>query len=125
MKYNITLGMLATDAMTELNKASVQKDYGHYRGFLEKSAQFCRDLRRSYAPLRIDQVTQPYIGGAVMHAVHTFESGRPPYASAKLETISKLEPLINKILSEERPPTQEESIQIAEGLYESSAADYS
>ena len=123
MRYKVSLGMLATEAMTELGKASAQEDYSHYRGFLVKRAEFCKSLRRSYAPLHLDPKTVPPLVGSVIYAVIKRDSAQIPCASAKIETINTLEPLIAQILHEGRVPTLDESLQIAEGLYEASAAD--
>lgn len=124
MRYNVSLGMLATEAMTELSKATAHDDYSHYRAFLERSAEFCRSLRRSYSPLHVDLKAAPsFVGGNVIYAVLKRESARAPYATAKVKTVDAIEPLIARILSEGRAPTSDESLQIAEVLYETSAAD--
>jgi hypothetical protein len=123
MRYNVNLGMLATDAMTELTKAEARNDYGLYRTFLQKSAEFCRSTRSSYDRLEIDPGNLPAQAGNFLCAVMKREHERSPQASPKLETINTVEPLITAILEEERVPTPEERLKIAKALYETSAAD--
>ena len=123
MRYNVNLGMLATDAMTELTRAEARDDYELYRIFLQKSADVCRSIRSSYDRLEIDPVSLPAPVGSFSSAVMKREHERFPQASPKLETINTLEPLIAAILNEQRVPTPEERLKIAKALYETSAAD--
>jgi hypothetical protein len=123
MRYNVNLGMLATDAMTQLTKAEARNDYELYRTFLQKSAEFCRSIRNSYDRLEIDPGNLPAPAGNFLCAVMKREHDRFPQASPKLETINQLEPLITAILDQQRVPTPEERFRIAKALYETSAAD--
>jgi len=122
MRYNVSLGLLATDAMTELTKAEASDNEQHYRAFLEKSAEFCRSIRRSYAQLQIVPGTLPAPAVSFLNAVKASEQERLS-ATTKLEAINVLEPLIVTILNQQRIPTEEERLKIAQALYQTSAAD--
>jgi hypothetical protein len=123
MRYNVGLGLLATDAMTQLTKAEARDDYDLYRTFLLKSVEFFRSIRDSYDPLEIDTKTLPAPAGNFLCAVMKREQEHSPHASFKVETVNEVEPLIAAILGQQRKPTPEERLKIAKALYETSAAD--
>jgi hypothetical protein len=123
MRYNVGLGLLATDAMTELTRAENRDDYELYQTFLRKSAEFCRSVRDSYDRLQVDPVNLPSPAGNFLSAVMKRQQERRPDLNPKVEIINALEPLITTILSEQRIPTPEERLKIARALYETSAAD--
>jgi hypothetical protein len=123
MRYNVNLGLLAVDAMSELTKAEARGDYELYRAFLEKSAEFCRSVRDSYDRLHVDLGGLPQPAGGFLSAVMKREQERSPQVSPKLEAVDILEPFIASILDAKRTPTPDERLKIAKALYETSAAD--
>jgi hypothetical protein len=122
MRYNVSLGMLATEAMTELTKAEINNSADNYRRFLEKTAEFCKSLRRSYGNLSIDPATLPPPAVSFLSAVMATQP-QTQTSNTKLEVVNNLEPLISSILSQQRIPTADERLKIAQALYDTSAAD--
>jgi hypothetical protein len=123
MEYDIRLGLMATDAISELTRARSLDRLEAYRSFLEKSANYCRSLRHTYGHLTEIPPTIPLEAQTFLAAI--MKTQHPsPRTSAKLEIVNKLEPLIEKILTENRVPTKPERLEIARGLYQSSAASW-
>jgi len=114
---------MATEAISALTKARSAEMLEPYRTFLEKSAAYCRSVKETYGQLTTIPTTIPeqaqYFLAAVMRAQRT-----SPNTAAKLEIVNKLGPLIDKILLENRVPTKSERLEIAKGLYRSSAASW-
>jgi len=123
MHYNVNLGLLATDAVTQLTKAEARNDDGLYQAFLQKSLQVCRSIRDSYDRLQIDPGNLPAPAGSFLSAVMKREQERYPKVNPKLKAVTELEPLLDAILKAERRPTDEERLEIVKVLYEASAAD--
>ena len=51
MRYDIQLGFLAADAITEFSRAAATKDAVRYSTFLDRTAEYCKAVRRTYGQL--------------------------------------------------------------------------
>lgn len=122
MHYDVSLGLLATDAMTELTRAEARGEYEHYRAFLQKSAEFCRSIIDTYGQLRIDAGDASALALSFLSAVMRRDP-QPASTAFKLDNVTQVEPLIRAIIEQNRIPTPEERLRIAQVLYQASAAD--
>lgn len=124
MTYDMQLGLLATQAVTDLLRAEAQQDDAQYRTFLLKSDEFCRSVRESLSSISLPSSTSAEVA-AFISAVMSLSEGRSSeHERARLSQISQIEPVIARVLSENRRPNADEQIQIAEVLYSASAADF-
>ncbi len=124
MKYNVSLGLLATEAMSELTRAEGSNSEDHYRLFLEKTAEVCRAVRRSYEELHVDTATLPPLTVNFLSAVMASQPQVITRTNAtKLEIVNSVEPVVIAIMKQRRAPTSDERFRIAEALYQTSAAD--
>ncbi|MBZ5591114.1 MAG: hypothetical protein LAP39_02690 [Acidobacteriia bacterium] len=123
MVYDVNLGILATQAITELTRATSYDEPDRYQLFLQKSAEFCRSVRESLSQMDL-QETGPDDAARFLSAVMN-SAGRPSSTSDayKLRQVGDLEPIIEQILHEHRQPTDQEQLRIAELLYAASSAD--
>src|SRR5205823_3836491 len=124
MKYNIHLGSLADDAISEFSKANATKEVAHYEAFLQRSTEFCQAVRKIYGRAVETDVlnTMPNAVAEFMRAVIKTQPPSPT-ASAKLAAINSLEELLQTIRSEGRPPSDGECLRIAKTIHVTSAAD--
>jgi hypothetical protein len=124
MHYDIRLGFLAAEAIGEFSKAAATRDAGHYNAFLQRSAEYCKEVRNTYGhPVETDIVaTMPPAVADFMRAV--IKTQQPsPTIRAKLEAVGSVEALLVEITSEQRQPSDDECLKIAKTIYATSAAD--
>jgi hypothetical protein len=124
MTYDLQLGLLATQAMSHLLNAEANQDDVAFRQFLTTSANFCQAIIHSVAdplPMACDATDADAFISAVMKvSVHkSSEADRD-----RLRQIEEIQPLIDRVLQENRRPDPTEQLQIAAVLYTSSAADF-
>ena len=124
MTYDMELGLLATQAMTELVHAEAQQDDTRYRAFLERSAEFCRSIRETSASISISENTPGEIAALVSAVVKVSQERSSVYERERLKQVEQIEPVIRRVLVEERKPTVKEQLQIADVLFSASAADF-
>jgi flavin-dependent dehydrogenase len=124
MHYNIELGSLADDAISEFSKAHATNDTAHYEAFLDRSAEYCKAVRTAYMPpVETDILdSMPDTIADFMRAVIRNEQPLPS-ATAKLEAIQSLEELLQRIRDQRRQPSQEECLKIAKTIYITSGAE--
>lgn len=124
MNYDIKLGFLAADAISEFSKAASLQDAERYGTFLERCAEYCKEVKKTYGrPAESDILaTVPNAIADFMRAVIKTQQPRPAIA-AKLEAIGSLEALLTKIHEEQRTPSDDECLVIAKKVFETSAAD--
>jgi hypothetical protein len=124
MHYDIRLGFLAAEAIGEFSKANATKDAGHYNAFLQRSAEYCKEVRNTYGhPVETDIIaTMPPAVAEFMRAV--IKTQQPsPTITAKLQAVGSLEALLRAIRNEQRQPSDDECLRIARTIYATSAAD--
>lgn len=124
MHYDIRLGFLAADAISEFSKATSTKEETRYRTFLERTAEYCKALRQTYGhPVEADiTATMPDAVANFMRTV--IRSHHPsPAITAKLQAVGSLETMLRAIHDEQRIPSDEECLNIARTIYTTSAAD--
>ncbi len=124
MTYDLQLGMLATQAMSHLLTAEANQDDVEFRRFLTASAEFCRAIQSN-----VVDVSTPTCdatdAGAFISAVMKISVPKSSEADRdRLRLIEAIQPLIDRVLLEDRRPDLTEQLQIAEVLYTSSAADF-
>jgi hypothetical protein len=121
MEYDMRLGQMAMEAVSTLTQARATQRSELYRDFLEKSAAYCTSLRNTYSQITTIPDTLPpdaqFFLEAVKQAQHT-----SPSAAARLEIVQMIEPLITRLLDENRTPNRDERLEIARGLRRSSVA---
>lgn len=126
MQYDIRLGLLAADAISKFSKATHTKDVVLYQNFLDTTSQYCEAVRKVYGrPVEADIPASDAMEGALAEFMRTVvETQRPsPAVTAKLQEVSIVETLIQKIRQEHRLPSDEECLRIAKTIYATSAAD--
>jgi hypothetical protein len=124
MHYDIQIGFLAADAISEFSKAAVTKDVTRYAAFLARTAEYCRAVRQTYGhPVETDIPTA--IQGTLADFMRTVvRTHRPsPAVAAKLQAVATVEGLLESIREEHRTPSDEECLGIAKTIYVTSAAD--
>ena len=124
MIYDMELGLLATQALTDLVDAEARQDDSSYRTFLEKSAEFCRSIRDASASVDLSATTNTEIAALVSAVLKVSQERSSAYERNRLKQVDQIEPVIRRVLEENRKPTVEEQLQIAELLYSASAADF-
>lgn len=124
MTYDLQLGMLATRAMSHLLTAEANQDDGEFRQFLTTSADFCQAIMYSVAE-PVPPACDATDAGAFISAVMKISVPKSSEADRdRLRQIEEIQPLIDRVLRENRRPDTTEQLQIAEVLYTSSAADF-
>jgi hypothetical protein len=124
MHYDIQLGFLAVDAIREFSKASNADGAQRYDTFLERTAQYCRALRNAYghpAEADIPAAVQGPLAEFMRTVVRAHQP--PPAVTAKLKAVGSLEGFLDAIRNEQRIPSDEECLGIAQTIYATSAAD--
>lgn len=124
MHYDIGLGFLAADAISEFSKATSRRHEERYNAFLQRTADYCKALRQTYGhPMETDIPSA--MPGALADFMRTvIRTQQPsPAVAAKLKAVESLEELIRTIRDERRPPSDEECLAIAKTIYATSAAD--
>jgi len=124
MNFDIKLGFLAADAISEYSKATSRHRSDRYSTFLERCDEYCREVKRTYGRAVDTDIlaTMPNTIAEFMRAV--IKSQQPsPAIAAKLQAVSSLEALLSKIREEQRDPSEEECLSIAKTVYTTSAAD--
>lgn len=124
MTYDIQLGLLATQAVTDLLRAEAQQDDAHYRVFLLKSAEFCRAVRGSLSGVSLPHTTSKEVAAFISAVRSSSEARSSEHERDRLTQISQIEPVINRVLKENRRPNADEQVQIAKALYSASAAAF-
>ena len=124
MNYDIQLGLLATQALTDLLLAVAGDDETRYRGFLLKSAEFCRSIRESEPSAALPQATSQAAVAFISTVMKVSEERSSVHEKSRFVSIQKIEPLIGRVLEENRRPNRDEQVQIAEVLYSASGADF-
>ena len=124
MTYDMELGLLATQALTELVHAEAHQDDNRYRTFLEKSAEFCRSIHEASASVDISESTPGEIAALVSAVLKISQERSSAYERERLKQVEQIEPVIRRLLVENRKPTVEEQLQIADVLFSASAADF-
>jgi hypothetical protein len=124
MTYDMQLGLLATQAVTDLLRGEAQQDDAHYRTFLLKSADFCRSVRESLSSISLPSSTSKEVAAFISAVMSLSEARSSERERERLSQISQIEPLIVRVLNENRRPNADEQVQIAEVLYSASAADF-
>jgi hypothetical protein len=124
MHYDIRLGFLAADAMSEFSKATATKKKERYANFLERSAEYFKAVRTTYGrPAEADIKTNvPSHVAEFMRAIVSTQRV-PPGLNAKLEAVTSHERLVQAIRDERRQPSDDECLKIAKAIYKTSAAD--
>jgi hypothetical protein len=125
MTYNIQLGKLATQAVTELMLAEPSRDLTGYRSFLRKSSEFCQAIKQSAPALTVDQARPDEMTHFLSAVVKGSERRSSGLDRDRLARVEAVEPLIRQLLEENRAPSQEEQLRIVELLHLGSAADFS
>jgi hypothetical protein len=124
MRYDIQLGFLATDAITEFSKASSTQNAGRYKAFLDKTGEYCQAFRKTYGhPVETDipAAMQRDLADFMRTVVKTQQPS--PAIAAKLEAVGDDEGLLRAIAHDQRPPSDEECLRIAKTIYATSGAD--
>ena len=124
MTYDMELGLLATQALTELIDAEAHQDDNLYRTFLQKSAEFCKSIREASASVNLSETATGEIAALVSAILKVSQERSSSYEQDRLKQVEKIEPVILRVLDENRKPTTEEQLQIADLLYSASAADF-
>ena len=124
MTYDMELGLLATQAMTELVHAEAHQDDNRYRAFLEKSAEFCKSIQEASASVDLSETTPTEIAALVSAVLKVSQERSSAYERDRLKQVEQIEPVIRRVLDEKRKPTPAEQLQIADVLYTASAADF-
>ena len=65
MTYDMELGLLATQALTELVHAEAHQDEGSYRTFLLTSAEFCKSILEASASVDLSEAATGEIAAHV------------------------------------------------------------
>ena len=124
MTYDMELGLLATQALTELVHAEAHQGDDRYRTFLEKSAEFCKSILEASASGAISETTPAEIAALVSAVLKVSKERSSDYERDRLKQVEQIEPVIRQVLNENRKPTTDEQLQIADLLYAASAADF-
>ena len=124
MIYDMELGLLATQAITDLVDAEARQDESRYRTFLEKSAEFCRAIREASAAVHLPETTPSEIAALVSAVLKMSQERSSAFEQGRLRQVDQVEPVIRRVLDENRKPTPDEQLQIAELLYSATAADF-
>ena len=124
MTYDMELGLLATQALTDLVHAEAQLDDNSYRAFVEKSAEFCKSIREASASVDLPASTASNIAAFVAAVVKVSQERSSDFERERLGHVEQIEPVIRRVLDENRKPTPEEQLQIADLLYSASAASF-
>lgn len=124
MTYDMELGLLATQALTELIDAEAHQDDKLYRTFLQKSAEFCKSIREASASVNLSETATGEIAALVSAILKVSQERSSSYEQDRLKQVEKIEPVILRVLGENRKPTTEEQLQIADLLYFASAASF-
>ena len=124
MTYDMELGLLATQAMTDLVHAEANQDDSSYRTFLVKSAEFCKSIREASVSVELSATTPTAIADLVSAVLKVSQERSSAYERDRLKQVEQIEPVIRRVLDENRKPTTAEQLQIAEALYSASAADF-
>ncbi len=124
MHYDIQLGFLAADAISEFSRAAATKEAAHYEAFLEQSTAYCRELRSTYGrPVETDiSAAMPTLVADFMRAVIKTQQPSPTIA-AKLEAVAAVERILQGIREQQRQPSDDECLRIAKAIYSTSAAE--
>jgi hypothetical protein len=125
MHYDIRLGFLAADAISEFSRAAATKEKEGYTIFLERSVEYCKAVRGIYGrPVEADITAMT---GQVAEFMRAVVNTQPVSAglTAKLKAVTSLEELVQAIRNDQREPSDDECLKIAKEIYASSAADHS
>ena len=100
MHYDIRLGFLAADAISEFSRATVTKEKESYTIFLERSVEYCKAVRGVYGrPVEADITAMTGQIADFMRAVVNTQRV-PDGLTAKLEAVTSLEELVQTIRNE-------------------------
>jgi len=124
MHYDIRLGFLAADAISEFSKAANTKEDARYRAFLERSTEYCKAVRQVYGhPVETDitAAMSPAFAGFMRTVIKSHPPS--PTITAKLQAVGSLEALLQAIRDEQRNPSDDECLDIAKTIYATSAAE--
>src|SRR6266542_4306620 len=124
MHYDIKLGFLAADAISEFSKATTTKEKARYRAFLERSAEYCKAVRKAYGrPLETEiPTTMPNSVADFMRAIANTQR-LPPAVTQRIAAITFIEKSLRTIRKEKRLPSDDECLRIAKTIYATSVAD--
>ena len=124
MHYDIQLGFLAADAISEFSRAARTKEPADYEAFLEQTTSYCREFRSLHSrPVETDiSAAMPQPVADFMRAVVKTRPPTPAVA-VKLEAVGAVEKLLQSIREEQRQPSDNECLRIARTIYSTSAAE--
>jgi len=124
MTYDMHLGLLATQALTDLVLAGAENDEVRYRGSLLKVAEFCRAVRETVPTGGLSANAPKDAAAFISAAMKVSDLRSSDFQKNRAERAQRIESLIETILRENRRPNADEQVQIAETLYSASAADF-
>jgi hypothetical protein len=129
LNYDIDLGLQSSNAVAAHSR-------GQYNEFLDKSLLYFQAVQTRYKPMRVptreefdfnSRLTPAARDGLVLitqQVAQRHNSKLPTSAPMKFEKSTAAVTLIERIRSERRDPTMEESLSLVQALFDTSAADY-
>lgn len=124
MKYDVQLGMLATEAVDHLLRAEASGDEEDYERFLLTTAKFCESVSDKDTSETVPQTTPREAEAFISAVMKTSPSRSSENKRARLQQVKAMEAVVTKVLAEHRKPKPEEQMQIARMLYATSAAQF-